>query len=149
MTVKQEGRVAMDLVSVRIITDHLEPVVQFYEQVTGVTADRYTPVFAEVALPSATLAIGHTQTTQLFGADSARPADNHTAIIEFRVDDVDREYARLAPLVHTWVQTPTTMPWGNRSMLFRDPDGNLVNLFTPVSADALRKFGLQPPEGSG
>ncbi len=33
------------------------------------------------------------------------------------------------------------MPWGNRSLLFRDPDGTLVNLFTPVSADAIRKFG--------
>jgi hypothetical protein len=32
-----------------------------------------------------------TQTTALFGSDSARPADNHTVIIEFRVDDVDRE----------------------------------------------------------
>ncbi|MDX8539516.1 hypothetical protein RFM23_18010 [Mesorhizobium abyssinicae] len=38
------------------------------------------------------------------------------------------------------MQTPTTMPWGNRSLLLRDPDGNLVNLFTPVSAEAIRKF---------
>jgi hypothetical protein len=28
------------------------------------------------------------------------------------------------------------MPWGNRSVLLRDPDGNLVNLFTPVTPDA-------------
>jgi hypothetical protein len=88
-------------------------------------------VFAELILPSCTLAIGHTQTTQLFGTDSARPADNHTVIIEFRVEDVDSEYARLKPLVSDWVQEPTTMPWGNRSILFRDPDGNLVDFFTP------------------
>jgi hypothetical protein len=31
------------------------------------------------------------------------------------------------------VLEPTTMPWGNRSLLFRDPDGNLVNLFTRPS----------------
>jgi hypothetical protein len=31
------------------------------------------------------------------------------------------------------------MPWGNRSILFRDPDGNLVNLFTPVTDDANRR----------
>jgi hypothetical protein len=30
------------------------------------------------------------------------------------------------------------MPWGNRSLLFRDPDGNLVNFFTPVSAQAIK-----------
>jgi predicted enzyme related to lactoylglutathione lyase len=130
----------MDLASIRMITDDLERVVQFYEQVTDVAATRYTPVFAELVMPSCTLAIGHTQTTALFGADSARPADNHTVIIEFRVDDVDSEYTRLRPLVSDWVQEPTTMPWGNRSILFRDPDGNLVNLFTPVTEDAIKKF---------
>jgi hypothetical protein len=31
-------------------------------------------------------------------------------------------------------------PWGNRSMLFRDPDGNLINFFTPVSPDAIKKI---------
>jgi len=130
----------VDLVSIRMITDDLERVVQFYEQVTGVAAVRSTPVFAELIMPSATLAIGHTQTTQLFGTDSARPADNRTVIIEFRVEDVDSEYERLKPLVSDWVQEPTTMPWGNRSILFRDPDGNLVNLFTPVTEEAIKKF---------
>ena len=130
----------MDLVSIRMITDDLERLVQFYEQVTGIKAVRYTPVFAELIMPSFTLAIGHTQTTQLFGEDSARPADNHTVIIEFRVDSVNSEYERLKPLVTDWVQEPTTMPWGNRSILFRDPDGNLVNFFTPVTEEAIKKF---------
>ncbi|MGI9146167.1 MAG: VOC family protein [Chloroflexota bacterium] len=130
----------MDLASIRMITDDLEHVVQFYERVTGVSAVRYTPVFAELVLSSCTLAIGHTQTAQLFGSDSARPADNHTIIIEFHVEDVDREYARLKPLVSNWVQEPTTMPWGNRSILFRDPDGNLINFFTPVTEEAIKKL---------
>lgn len=130
----------MDLASIRMITDDLERVVAFYERITAVAAVRYTPVFAELIMPSCTLAIAHTQTTQLFGEESARPADNHTVIIEFRVDDVDSEYERLKPLVSDWVQQPHTMPWGNRSILFRDPDGNLVNLFTPVTDDAIKKF---------
>jgi hypothetical protein len=28
------------------------------------------------------------------------------------------------------VMPPTNMPWGNRSMLLRDPDGTLVNVFS-------------------
>ena len=32
------------------------------------------------------------------------------------------------------------MPWGNKSLLFRDPDGNLVNFFTPVSKESIDKF---------
>jgi hypothetical protein len=31
------------------------------------------------------------------------------------------------------------MPWGNRSLLFRDPDGTLVNLFAPVTAEAIAR----------
>jgi hypothetical protein len=41
--------------------------------------------------------------------------------------------------VSEWVREPTTMPWGNRSILFRDPDGNLVNLFTPVTEEAIKR----------
>ncbi len=64
-------------------------------------------------------------------------------IIEFQVDDVDKEYERLKTLVSDWVLEPTTMPWGNRSMLFRDPDGNLVNLFAPVTEEAIKRFSSQ------
>jgi predicted enzyme related to lactoylglutathione lyase len=64
-------------------------------------------------------------------------------IIEFLVDDVDKEYERLKGFVSEWVQEPTTMPWGNRSLLFRDPDGNLVNLFTPVTHEAITRIGRQ------
>ena len=130
----------MHFASVRIITDNVDRLVSFYEQVTGVSAERPAPPFAEFVLPSATLAIGHSQTVQLFGAGSARAADNHSLILEFHVDDVDAEYTRLSPLVTEWVQEPTTMPWGNRSILFRDPDGNLVNLFTPATEAAIKRF---------
>ena len=133
----------MDLASVRMITDDLDRVVQFYEHVTGVSAVWPAPVFAELHLPSCTLAFGQTQTAQLFN-NSARPADNHSVIIEFLVDDVDNEYERLKPFVRDWVQEPTTMPWGNRSILFRDPDGNLVNLFTPVTDEAISRFNTTP-----
>ena len=130
----------MQFASIRIITDDLDRLVSFYEQVTDVTAERPAPPFAELVMPSATLAIAHSQTVGLVGAGSARAADNHSVIIEFRVGDVDAEHMRLESLVENWIQEPTTMPWGNRSILFRDPDGNLVNLFTPVSEEAIQRF---------
>jgi catechol 2,3-dioxygenase-like lactoylglutathione lyase family enzyme len=70
----------------------------------------------------------------------SRPADNHTLIIEFLVDDVDQVYKNLTGVVEDFVNEPTTMPWGNRSLLFRDPDGNLVNFFTPVTEAAVKRF---------
>ncbi|MFJ9367071.1 VOC family protein [Nocardia sp. NPDC101769] len=130
----------MNLVSIRLITDDIQRLVGFYQHVTGVEATWGTPDFAEIATPACTLAIGSTRTVALFAAGSARPADNHTAIIEFLVPDVDADYRRLRDTVEDFVNEPTTMPWGNRSLLFRDPDGNLINLFTPVTAQAIAKF---------
>ncbi|MFT4213396.1 MAG: hypothetical protein QM622_01280 [Microbacterium sp.] len=42
--------------------------------------------------------------------------------------------------MEVFVNEPTTMPWGNRSLLFRDPDGNLVNFFTPTTGEARQRF---------
>jgi predicted enzyme related to lactoylglutathione lyase len=129
------------LVSIRLITDDVARLVDFYEKVSDTPVRWSTPDFAEVETPAGTLAIASTRTVALFGAGSARAADNHTAIIEFLVDDVDTEYERIRQVTTEFVVAPTTMPWGNRSMLFRDPDGNLVNFFTPVTAEAKAKFG--------
>jgi len=130
----------MDFVSIRIITGDVARLVAFYEKATGVQANWSTEDFAEFRTTRATLAIGSTRTVPLFAPGAARPADNHTVIIEFLVDDVDGVHQNLAGFVEDFVNEPTTMPWGNRSLLFRDPDGNLVNFFTPVTPAAIEKF---------
>lgn len=132
----------MNFVSVRIITGDVNRLVRFYEQVTGAAVTMYTEDFGELKTAAGTLAIAGVRTLQLFGGNIARPAENHSAILEFRVADVDAEYEKLAEVIGgSLVQKPATMPWGNRSLLFRDPDGNLVNFFTPVSEAAISKFG--------
>ncbi|MFJ8188193.1 VOC family protein [Streptomyces sp. NPDC096094] len=131
----------MNLVSIRIITGDVARLVDFYERATGVRADRVTEDFAELRTASGTLAIGSTRTVPLFAPGSARPADNRSVIIEFRVDDVDGVHRSLTGLVDDIVKEPTTMPWGNRSFLFRDPDGNLVNFFTPVTPESVKRAG--------
>jgi predicted enzyme related to lactoylglutathione lyase len=130
----------MKLTSLRIISANIKTLVQFFEQVTGVSAQWYTEDFAELVTETATLAIGNTRTMGLFGEGLVTPASNNSVIIEFRVANVDEEFERIKHLIDHIVQKPTTMPWGNRSLLFRDPDGNLINYFTPVTVDAIKKF---------
>lgn len=130
----------MNLVSLRIITADIQRLVSFYEAVTGTTAKWATEDFAELTLKSFTLAIGSTRTLAFFGEGIAQPAANKSLIIEFLVDNVDNDYERIKKLNSEVIQQPTTMPWGNRSLLFRDPDGNLINFFTPVSKEAIDKF---------
>ncbi len=131
----------MNLVSIRVITNDVERLVSFYETISGSSATRYTPDFAELTTPKGTLAIGSTRTLSAFGAeDELQPDANRSVIIEFMVEDVDAVFLQLKDQVPAFLQKPTTMPWGNRSLLFRDPDGNLINLFTPVTPEAIRKF---------
>jgi uncharacterized glyoxalase superfamily protein PhnB len=53
-------------------------------------------------------------------------------ILDFKVEDVDEEFIRIDRLGVEWVMKPTNQPWGARAMTFRDPQGNLVNVFSPL-----------------
>ena len=117
----------MQFASIRIVTADVDRLARFYEELTGVPAVRPAPVFAQFEVGGGTLAIGGVETVAMLGEAAPRPASNDSIIVEFQVDDVDAEFSRLQP--DDVVLPPTTMPWGNRSTLFRDPDGNLVNLF--------------------
>jgi predicted enzyme related to lactoylglutathione lyase len=123
----------MSFASIRIITEDLEGLVAFYEQVTGQQAERPAPVFAQFSGPGTNLAIASTATVADLGGALA-PAANRSVFIEFEVDDVDGAFAELEPKSEDIVLEPTTMPWGNRSALVRDPDGNVVNLFSTPAA---------------
>jgi uncharacterized glyoxalase superfamily protein PhnB len=129
----------MKFASTRLVAADIKALVGFYELVTGQTAEWLAPVFAEIVTPSATLAIGSAETVALFKEGSAEPAANRTAIIEFQVDDVDAEFARLKDKVEV-VHEPTMMPWGNRAAQFRDPEGTLVGMYTPVTDAAKQRF---------
>jgi len=120
----------MKLSHARIITRNVPDLARFYQQITGI-APVGNDDYQEIRTPAGTLAIGSQRSMELFGAGAAVPASNRSAIIEFQVEDVDRERARIATVVRQFALEPTNQPWGNRSMLFRDPDGNLINFYTP------------------
>ena len=129
----------MDLAFIRMITDDLEGVAQFYEEVTGVSRALSArlrrarhAVFHPRAWP-------HADDRPVRGRLSPprRQSQRHH---RFKVDDVDGDTTaqaagrRLGSGAHHDAV-------GQPLILFRDPDGNLVNFFTPVTDDAIKKFG--------
>ncbi|HLK38747.1 MAG TPA: VOC family protein [Polyangiaceae bacterium] len=126
----------MRFTALRLVTADVGVLARFYAAVTGVAAvgsDEYV----ELRVAGATLSICSASAGRLF-CGGAVPAMNRSAILDFEVEDVDAERARLEGIVLDWVLPPATQPWGNRSMLFRDPDGNLVNLFARAPVMAVR-----------
>src|SRR4051794_19847792 len=105
----------MELASIRIITADVDRLVGFYERVTGMSATRPAPVFAELRSSGVAIAIASPATVAMLGADAPLAAANHSVIVEFVVANVDAEFARLRDALDDVVLEPTTMPWGNRS----------------------------------
>jgi catechol 2,3-dioxygenase-like lactoylglutathione lyase family enzyme len=122
------------LVNTCLITDNVNRLVQFYEAVLGLPAKHTGEDYAEFATGVGVLAIFSAKAQEKYIPGSAEAGKNKSVILQFRVADADAEYARLQSLVRTWVKPPSTQPWGTRSIYFRDPDGNLVDLYMPPKA---------------
>jgi uncharacterized glyoxalase superfamily protein PhnB len=120
----------MKFASVRVVTRNLEEMVEFYQRLSGIEAARPAEGFAEIRFEGAALAISSEQLIQRFNVGAAIAAANRSAILEFEVTDVDAVFDRMNALGTSVVMPTTLMPWGNRSLLLRDPDGNLVNVFS-------------------
>lgn len=121
----------MNLASIRILSTDVPRLVAFYERLIGAPARWVSPAFGAVPAGQTEVAVAGVESLALGNTPGvAEPAANRSVYIEFLVDDVDAEFARIREsIVDEFVLEPTTMPWGNRSMLFRDPDGNLINVF--------------------
>lgn len=129
----------MKLASVRLVAADIRSMVAFYEMVTGLSATWLAPVFAEIVTPGATIAIGSIDTVALWKEGSAEPRANRTAFLELQVDDIEAEYARLEGKVDL-VHALKTMPWGNATFQFRDPEGTAVSLYMPATEAAKQRF---------
>jgi len=119
------------LINTCLITANVDRLLSFYESVLQMKAERIGEQYAEFHTGIGVLAIFSADAQEKYIPGSAEAGRNKSAVLEFRVANADREYARLQPLVKTWVKPPTTQPWGTRSIYFRDPDGNLVDFYVP------------------
>ena len=123
----------MDLVQSRIVTDDVARLAAFYARLIDAEAvlnDYY------VEVPTGAMSVGFsrrrfTEYREDQTACSQFPQHRAEIILDFQAGDVDAEHQRIAGLGVGWVTPPTTQPWGNRSMIFTDPEGNLVNVFSP------------------
>jgi len=129
--VAQEVPSGATLVNTCLITSDVQRLVSFYEVVLEAKAKWSGPDYAEFPTQAGVLAIFSAKAQEAYIPGSTEPGANRGVILEFRVRDPDAEYGRLAGFVKVWVKPPTTQPWGTRSIYFRDPDGNLVDLFRP------------------
>jgi catechol 2,3-dioxygenase-like lactoylglutathione lyase family enzyme len=133
----------MKLTQTRIVTQNVPSLARFYEELTGIVPDG-SDEYVEFCIGGAGgLAICSKRSADMFGGGAAAPASNRSVILDFEVENVDKERIRLQQVIKEFVLEPTNQPWGNRSMVFRDPDGNLINFYAVIN-DRPHNCGRRP-----
>jgi uncharacterized glyoxalase superfamily protein PhnB len=114
---------------------------RFFEEAFGIAPKYANDEFGEIVLPSgfrlAVFAVVG-KTKQFFDADGARG----TLAIGVTVTDVDATWARIEPLLARFAASasgpPKEHPWGEKSFLLIDPDGNRFEVTqSPTASGAL------------
>jgi predicted enzyme related to lactoylglutathione lyase len=124
----------MELAQSRIVTDDVAGLAGFYARLVGVPV-ALNDYYVEVPAGTASVGFSRRRFTEYGVGDrppraEGIPGGRDEVVLDFMVEDLDAEYLRISALGVDWVMPPATQPWGNRSMLFRDPAGNLVNVFS-------------------
>jgi uncharacterized glyoxalase superfamily protein PhnB len=125
----------VDLVQCRFVTDDVAQLATFYGRLIGteVVSNDY---YVEVGTGGLSLAFSKSRFTEIgatCGTPPQRAPCSGESILDFRTHDVDQAYTRIDRIGVEWVLPPTTQPWGDRAMTFRDPQGHLVNIRSRVS----------------
>jgi catechol 2,3-dioxygenase-like lactoylglutathione lyase family enzyme len=115
-----------------IITQDVRRLRDFYRDVLQAEAEG-DDVFIAFSTEGGELSLFTEQGMEQMAPGSMKAAGHGSYTLEFEVEDVDREYERLAKMNIPIVKPPTTQPWGRRSVWFRDPDGNIVNFYAKVA----------------
>ena len=124
----------MELVQCRFVTDDVERLAAFYARLVGVPV-ALNEYYVEVQAGPMSVGFSQRRFTEYHRRSPAAAKDSAQdrrpeTILDFLVNDVDAEYERVKALGVERVMPPASQPWGNRSMIFRDPEGNLINVFS-------------------
>lgn len=111
-----------------LLTDHYQKSIPFYKDILGLHLQREDSKekFAQFQLKNdCYLAIyGRKEFEKLVGKKALGKAGG--AIYAFaETADVDKAFKALVDRGVPFIKEPTTMPWGQRTAYFRDPDGHI------------------------
>lgn len=135
MTTNTTPRGQLDLVG--LVVEDMPRSLAFYRQVgLDIPEDADEQPHVEVALPGGLrLGLDTLETIRSFDPDWEPPSHGYRISLAFRLNspaDVDALYDRLVDHGYEGHKSPWDAFWGMRYAVVHDPDGNGVDLFSPI-----------------
>ncbi|MHC1683122.1 MAG: VOC family protein [Clostridiaceae bacterium] len=122
----------MEFTHICLVSENVRKLEKFYNELFQIGPRVNTENYIEFDLKGCILAIFDKSAHEKLAPNSIDSSRKGGVILEFKVEDVDSEYTRLCNLGAEFIKPPTTQPWGNRSIYFRDPDGNFLNFYSKI-----------------
>jgi predicted enzyme related to lactoylglutathione lyase len=119
----------MELVQARFVTDDVSGLAAFYARLVEVPV-ALNEYYVEVPAGAMSVGFSRRRFTEYREETAALACGRDRVVLDFLTRDVDAQYQRIAALGAGLVMAPATQPWGNRSAIFTDPGGNLINVFS-------------------
>lgn len=116
-----------------ILASTVDTTAAFYQTLLGMTRHFDSDWFVILTHRSvADLELGILSRDSEIVPPAARAAPQGV-MMTFVVDDVDSVFAQAQQMAATIVEPPTDMPYGQRRLLVKDPEGTLVDVSAPVA----------------
>lgn len=125
---------AVKVTHVCLITPQFDRMKEFYRRLLQLEPKKFQEDYVEFQIPGAIVSL-YAEASFAKTVPTAVPKPGTGGmLLELQVANIDQEFERLHSLglKVEIVMPPTTFPWGNRSVYLRDPDGNLLNLYSEV-----------------
>jgi uncharacterized glyoxalase superfamily protein PhnB len=127
----------MELVQSRLVTNDVAGMACFYAALLGAPIEP-NDYYVEVATPAQRVGLSRMRYSDFEkqACGPPRGVELGAVILDFAADDLDEEHDRITGLGVDWLMAPTLQPWGRRSMMLRDPEGHLINVFEKKEGDS-------------
>lgn len=127
--------VAPRIALVTVWTDDVDRMRSFYRDVLAFPVKNDLGSYVEFESPGVRFAVCRRAVMADHSAEFAKAASGQAFELAFPCEEpaqVDEAYERLTALGASGIAPPQDMPWGQRTALFADPDGNIHEIFAAL-----------------
>ncbi len=125
----------MKISDIAIFVKDLKKSIEFYKKI-GFKINSQDKGFCEFKTEGTKLALlDFNLVSDLVGKENISNLKKHGFLIGWEVPDIDKKFKEFKSKGIRFFKEPKTQSWGQRTAYFKDPDGNIWEIYTFIKKD--------------